>query len=101
LEKGADVQAKNKMNWNALMQAASEGYPDVAKILLETGSEVNVKGKEIGETPLILASWKNAPEIVKLLLEYKADKTVKDTNGDTALDYAKKENYKAVIALLK
>jgi ankyrin repeat protein len=89
------------MNWNALMQAASEGHTNVAKLLLEAGSEVNIRGKEIGETPLILASWKNAPEIVKLLLEYKADKTMQDTNGDTALDYAKKENYRDVIALLK
>jgi ankyrin repeat protein len=101
LEKGADIQAKNEMNWNALMQAASEGYTDVAKLLLEAGSEVNVRGNEKGETPLILASWKNAPEIVKLLLEYKADKTMKDTNGDTALDYAKNERYLDVIALLK
>ena len=101
LEKGADIQAKNEMNWNALMQAASEGYTDVVKLLLEAGSEVNVRGKEIGETALILTSCKNAPEIVKNLLEYKANKNIKDHNGDTALDYAKKPRYLDIITLLQ
>jgi ankyrin repeat protein len=101
LEKGADIQAKNEMNWNALMQAASEGYADVVKLLLEAGSEVNVISKEIGETVLILASWKNAPEIVKMLLEYNANKNINDKNGDTAFDYAKKERYLDVVALLQ
>ena len=101
LEKGANINAKNKTNWNALMQATLEGFIDVANFLLEKGSEIDVIGTEKGETALILAAWRSTENIVKLLLDNGADKTIKDKKGKTALDYAKKKFNENIIELLE
>ncbi len=101
LEKGADINAKNKTNWNALMQATLGGFDEVAKILLEKGSDVDVIGTEKGGTALMLAAWKPSEKIVKLLLDYGADKTIKDKKGRTALDYAKKHYNEKIIDILE
>ena len=101
MEKGADINAKNKTNWNALMQATLGGFDEVAKILLEKGSDVDVIGTEKGGTALMLAAWKPSEKIVKLLLDYGADKTIKDKKGRTALDYAKKHYNEKIIDILE
>ena len=49
-----------------------------------------------GRTALYHAARKNRPLVVKLLLENGADKSIKDNNGVTALNLAKKLNYKEV-----
>jgi biopolymer transport protein ExbB len=37
LEKGADIEAKDKDGWNALIHAAINGYKDCVSLLLEKG----------------------------------------------------------------
>ena len=61
---------------------------DVAK---ELANGTSVKERdEIGQTPLICASWYNQnPEIITTLLKHGADAKAKSNEGKTALDYAK------------
>jgi ankyrin repeat protein len=78
----ADVDAKDRNGWTALMWAADEGQTDVARQLLEKGADVNSKDKK-GRTALMLAGsqW-----TMKLLLEKGADVDAKDDEyGQTAL----------------
>ncbi len=57
---------------DSLMDAASRGYLEIAKVLLAAGANVNATTKE-GITALNLAATNAHPEVVKLLLAAKAD----------------------------
>lgn len=67
------------------------------QLLLERGANPNFQSKN-GGTSLMAASFPNRfikvsfidPEVIQLLLDYKADITIKNDEGKTALDYMKK-----------
>ena len=50
----------------------NQGHTDIARYLVEHGADVNFGGKS-GRLPLYLAAKKGNKDIVKLLLEAKAD----------------------------
>lgn len=81
--------------------AVSQGDINGMDSLLEEGSAnskniVNARNKK-GDTPLVIASDKGNLEAVKLLLEYGADLSLKDTNGDNALIRAAKKGHLDVV----
>jgi ankyrin repeat protein len=55
----------------------------------------------IGRTPLHVASYDGALEVVRLLLEYGADVEVKNNDGQTALQYAAERGHDEVLELLR
>ena len=55
--------------------------------LLDAGADVN-RADANGVTPLMMAAGYGYNDTVKLLLQRKADPTVKRPNGETALDWA-------------
>ena len=67
IEKGADVNAKNKYEQTTLHYAAREGHTEIVEFLIEKGADVNAKDK-YGWTPLRLAAENDHTEIVKSLL---------------------------------
>ncbi|HRP89012.1 MAG TPA: ankyrin repeat domain-containing protein [Edaphocola sp.] len=77
---------KNKIKW--------------AHLLLSKGASPNIAGAN-GETPLILAIMTQNEEMVKLLLKYKTDKTLKDKFQKTAFLYALETQNYNIINLLK
>ena len=71
----------------ALTYAARDGFTDIARVLIDSGANVNWIDGE-GVTPLILASFKGHIELVRLLLDHGAKTSVRDQWDRTALDYA-------------
>lgn len=59
----------------------------VAKELLTMKADVNCKNKS-GRTPLHIAAQKGNAELVKILLSFGANKTIKDNLGMTPLNFA-------------
>ncbi len=144
LEKGADPNLANKGGWTPLYLATDnrniEGgdYPvpkpdmdhlDIIRLMLEKGADPNKKVKdntltrtiftmqwffEDGATPFIRAAQSSDTELLKLLLQYKADPQAVSTLGDNALtvsggigwvegvtyERSHKENYEAMKMLL-
>ena len=111
--KGTIEQAKDYLNnnpdafnvvnddgYSPLTLACYRGNNEVAKLLIETKSDINGISK-MG-TPLMACIFKGNNEISKLLIEKKAKLDVADPNGTTALIYAvNSRNYEIVSALVK
>lgn len=80
---------------SALCYACYEANSEVAKVLLEYGSDVNIVNSD-GDTPLICAvqhsSNEGAVPLIKLLLEHGADPSIVNNKGKTALDYVTKDS---------
>ena len=88
---GAEVDEVDDVRNTALTFAARDGQTQIAQLLIQAGADPGwTDGEEV--TPLILASFKNHPKIVALLLaqKEKARPGHKDKWGRRALDYAKR-----------
>ena len=92
----------NKVNWMRVLKASvTNDRIEIVQLLLEQ-EYCTVNDTSIGMTALMFAARDSTPEMVKLLLEYGADKSIKSTDdGKTAYDYAVQFNNKDVIALLE
>lgn len=105
LEKGADPNLPSLLTGETPLHAAAakgfaKGTYECMKALLEAGADPNVKAKSgiptptyyrditvVGETPLHLAAAYGSTEMIQLLLDYKADPSIKDDRGDSPLTW--------------
>lgn len=86
---------------NVLTFATHYGNYNVVEFLIkENYFDVN-SNDLVGDTALIVATKNNQAQIVQLLLELGADKSLKDSSGKTAYDYAVESNNKDVISILE
>jgi len=99
----ANPNAFNTINadgYSPLILACYRGNNEVAKLLIENGSDINGNSK-MG-TPLMASIVKGNTEIAKFLIEKKADIHLADTNGTTPIIYAINfKNYEVVSLLIK
>ncbi|KAI0972316.1 hypothetical protein F4678DRAFT_57683 [Xylaria arbuscula] len=100
LEKGADIEAKDKYYRTALSYASNQGFEDTVKLLLERKADPNSLDAN-GHTPLHYAAKYRHEGVVKLLLEIgKADPNLPDAGGSTPLHYAAGRGHAAIVQLL-
>lgn len=96
----------NRYGGNALIPAAEKGHLENVRLLLSDGRVDINHQNDFGYTGLIEAvalrdGSEVYQEIVKELLNYKADQSLRDNSGKTALDYAYEKGFKAMIKLLE
>ncbi len=85
IDKGANVNAKNKDGSTALTKAAFNPNPEVIKTLIDEGADINAKNKD-GYTALMqVALFNQNPELIKILINAGADVNAKNKYGYTAL----------------
>lgn len=113
LDNGTNPDQNDGLNYTALTAACSEGYYDIAKLLIEHKCTVDIEIKEyidqknVGYTPLMYAVNKEEKyDIVKLLIDNNADVNHKaSSDGCTPLIIATKypnhSNDKIVDILIK
>jgi ankyrin repeat protein len=82
-----------------LALAAEDGHPDIVKLLLERGADVNTSTIS-GIPALHLAAYFRHEEVVSLLLSSGADVYRRDECGNTALSEASITGRMAVVRLL-
>jgi ankyrin repeat protein len=89
IDKGADVNAKNKNGFTALMLAAQKGKFEIFCNLYRLGAKVDAKDKN-GGTALMAASIKGNEDIVEFLCnnEHNPDVNAATIDGYTALMFA-------------
>ena len=85
-----DVDAKDSDGRTALHHAASSGYAELARSLLENGASPDIQDVN-GQTPLHAAAHAGSASAVRVLLDAGADVSIQDSSGgDAALAVAQK-----------
>ena len=82
-----------------LRQAAFQRFPEVVKVLLQHGADVD-KASLDGDTPLHCASQVGSVEVAEVLLECRADVNKTNMKRETPLDFAAHFGHLAVVRLL-
>jgi len=91
LEKGADVNQKDRNGFSPLHFAAQNYSFELVKILVEFGSDINAKNI-FGNTPIAEAVFncRNSPgELIIYLKDNGADPTIKNKYEQSAVDTAR------------
>ena len=85
LDKGVDVNKKDKAEMTPLHPAAANDHKEIAELLIAAGADVNAKG---GMTPLHWEARKGHKEVAELLITKGAVLNAKANDGSTPLDWA-------------
>ena len=80
LKEQVDPNVQEKDGWNAFMLACQNGHTQIVELLLKEQVDPNVQNKH-GDTALMLVRHF---KVAKLLLEWKADLTIKSNEGYTS-----------------
>jgi hypothetical protein len=92
LDRGADIEARTVTKATPLALATRHYKIAATRCLLARGADVNTQDKA-GSTPVIQACLVGATSVAKLLVEVgKADLTIKNRAGATALDEADRKD---------
>ena len=86
IKRDADV---NKTGWTPLHYAASKGHLTVMSLLLENHAYIDAESPN-GTTPLMMAAQYGTGPAVQLLLDAGADPLLKNQQGLTAIDFARR-----------
>ena len=84
----SDLQLLDEHGMGLIHWATDANDIDILKFLLISGCPVNMRDSEQQQTALHYAVSCGHEESVKLLLEYGADKTLQDVDGQTCFDVA-------------
>jgi len=88
VENGASLELKENYGRTPLILCARErGGPEMTRLLLEAGAEVNAKDRA-SSTPLELAAWRGKAEVVDILLEAGAEIPTKGSKATYHLIFA-------------
>ena len=100
LEKGANLEFKDRDGRTPLSWAAQNGHEAVVQLLLENGADLDSKDCR-GRMPLSLAAEKGHEVVVKMLLDTgKVHVDSKDEGGRTPLSWAAEKGHWAVVKML-
>jgi ankyrin repeat protein len=101
LLKGAEVNipSRNELHVFPLHSAIASNNPNITRILLEAGADVNVV-QQAGITPLHSAAHNGNIEIIILLVEAGSDIKAKMTDGKTPADMANEKGFDKIASIL-
>jgi ankyrin repeat protein len=105
LDRGADVDARDRHGQTALMLAAHAGRRDVVEALIAHGANLNTTAK-YGLSALMLALIAGHTQVARLLADAGTDLSLRGTGapgfaGKTAYDLAAERDMRELSALLK
>jgi len=99
---GVNINAQDDRGWTSLHRALCHDYFDIAKILIESGADLDIKDNDPGEgwAPLHWASLKNCVEILEILLNRGANINIQNYEGDTPLHFASYHRHAEIVKSL-
>jgi len=99
LNRGADVNTRDRNFNSALMLAADNGHENIVRLLLARDADVNARN-EFDHSALILTAENGNETIVRLLIESGAGINSRTIDGHTALIIAAHNGHENVVRLL-
>jgi ankyrin repeat protein len=101
LDKGADIQIRNKETQStALMEAVAGNHADVIRLLAQNGADVNEKDV-LNRTPLHVACMWGFIEVADTLIELGAKTDALDMTDQTPLMVAEQNGNTKIVEFLK
>lgn len=94
---GADVNHMTKGGESALVRAVAMCHGDIVRLLLMAGANPNFQTTNYEQTCLHAATMFGDEPCVRHLLAYGANPNLRDEEGRRAIDYANKDNIKALL----
>lgn len=91
LEKGADINSKDKGGNTALILASFYGKLDIVILLINKGANLNIRNL-YGSTALLRACEESYEDVANLLMDKGADVNIQNYSRDTALIVATRVN---------
>lgn len=91
----------NRQGWAALHYAAINGNSDIVRLLLDASAYVDAESPDEKMTPVMLAAMRGRASAVEALRDGGADLTLKNQDGLTALDLARRYGQVEVIEILQ
>jgi len=90
----------NRPGWTALHYAAINGSSEIVKLLLDASAYVDAESPDDKMTPVMLAAMRGRVAAVEVLRDHGADLTLKNKDGLTAMDLARRYGQEGVIDAL-
>ena len=110
LDYKANVNAQNNSGWTPIHDVSAgsstilnnfrQSRPDVTRVLLEHGADVNAVNVNYGKTPLHIAVVNLRIDVVRVLLEHGADVDARDNEGKTAFQSLSANRHHEIMELL-
>lgn len=100
IQRKAEINHLDQAGRTALMYASTGPNLDTVAGLLAAGAEVNLADKVESFTALMFAAAEGQLEVVERLLLSNADPTMKDADGESAMDFANANGHSRVVELL-
>ncbi|MEL4080225.1 MULTISPECIES: ankyrin repeat domain-containing protein [Arthrobacter] len=102
---GADVKSTNRYGGTALIPACEHGHVETIKILIAAGVDVNhvnnLGWTGIQEAILLNHGGPDQQEAVRLLLAAGADQGIRDPQGRTALENARRMGFAQIVDIIQ
>ena len=83
-----------------LLHCCTNGFAELAALLIEHSAIVDGKRADNGFTPIMIASRNGEVKVVHVLLGARADVGLRDNRGQTALMHAARHGHDKVVQLL-
>lgn len=100
LNRGPDVEHRDKKGFTSLMLAATAGHAKIVEILLNNQAELEAQSERTKDTALSLACSSGRYEVVEILLARGANKEHRNVSDYTPLSLAASGGYVSIIKLL-
>ena len=93
------LQSRDPVGMTALHLATWGGHPEIVRLLLERGADVNAQDGG-GQTPVSLAARWGRSDLMDIFLAHGADTSIRDDQGRTLLHYAAQYDHVEVMRAL-
>ena len=101
IERNFDLDKRDDGGGSAYHIAAICGSTSSLQTLLEADPHHVDDVNKLKQTPLMFAVWRDKVKSVEVLLRFKANLSLVDVDGETALDFARQLNHVECIKLLE
>jgi ankyrin repeat protein len=101
LSRGAEVEKTGIDEATPLYSAVSRGALQMTQLLLDGNANINARDRDFGQTALMLAAKYSHVDILRVLLDRGAEVHLRDDEGISALDWARRNHRDDIVAILE